>query len=541
MDQVQRFLTKLYRGVGTARSKRYIRYLERGQWDLLQRETPSHPSIYSSATMYLKDALITEVTRKLLLPGDTTSRYEKAVATFWASEAQCAATNARLHRFVHSGPYGVEDMPVIDFINRWRKIVRRVLGKLPQGLEPRFSGGSTLSDKGQKVTIPDKMSSQRTLYARGYDIYLHSVKHTILDQHTTPDFVRGNRFFTVPKDSQKDRGCCVEASGNVMLQLAVGHILKERYRRAYKVDLRYAQPLHRKAAQKASVDGAHATIDLSNASDTVASSLVRLLLPDDWHTLLNSLRAPVTDLDGKTVWLSKFSSMGNGFTFELETILFRTLCEAVGVGCDDALVFGDDIIVPTKHSRDVIAALTYFGFEPNKRKTFCEGPFRESCGGDYFLGKPVRAHYMKSLPDEPQKWIGLANGLRRADPHMHWVRAAWRFCVDQLPIAWRNFGPDWLEDLVIYDPDAEPTLHRFRGEHLSVPAWRVMRPVAPSRPIWKWEPQIAIVAATLVGSRVVTRDSISGYKPDWVAAWGRSDPDRTVDLFAPPRRRRAGL
>lgn len=490
MNQVRKLLEKVYRGVGTSRAKRLLSLLERGEWALLQEERVSLPSTYSGPTMYRKDAIVCDIARKLLLPGDTAKRRDAAVRTFWSSEAECAITNVRWNRYVdNQGPFDPIDMRVMPFIKAWRKELRRVLGRVSYNLEPAFSGGSTLSDFGKLTTIPDKMSSTPTTY-RWFDTHL-TFSRTPFDKK---DFtqVRANRFFTVPKDSSKDRGCCVEASLNVSLQLAVGKRLKKKYQKAYQVDLTYAQPLHRELARRSSIDGSYATIDLSNASDTVARTLVKALLPADWYLLLNSLRAHSTFIDGKTVHLNKFSSMGNGFTFELETILFRTMLAALGI--TDCYVYGDDIIVPSDRSADVLACLAFAGFTPNRGKTFCEGPFRESCGGDFFEGEPVRAHFLKEIPDEPQKWVSLANGLLRADPELLWLRAAWRFCIDQLPNDWRNFGPSELGDLVLHDRDSKPQTHTFRRHEYVydgpegkprrvtvenvLPAWRVKRPVS---------------------------------------------------------------
>lgn len=520
LHQVERFLTKVYRGVGSSRARRCEALLRNGEWSLLQKERVSDPSVYQNHIVYLKDTIVVDLTRKLLLPGDKRARKDKALETFQQCEAECFRTNARLRRFLDHGPFEGPDLRVAEFIARWRKILRHRLGPIPHQLTPRFSRGSTLSDHGSQTTIPDKLMSERTLYRQSYAVYLHTVRGTILDQPVQPVFVHANRFFTVPKDSEKDRGCCMEASGNIMCQLDVGLALKARYRKTYKVDLRYAQPLHQRLAREASVSGELATIDLSNASDTVAKDLVQLLLPADWYALLNSLRAPMTELpDGRKIYLQKFSSMGNGFTFELETFLFRTLMEAVG--CERAWAFGDDMICPTEKASDLIAALRYFGFTPNVRKTFCEGPFRESCGGDYFLGHPVRGHFLEEIPSSPQNWLALANGLRRVDPHLRWLRAAWHYCVEQLPTHWRVYGPARLGDICLHIDDPKPIPHLFKGEVQPTPAYRVMRPVVRKFGLWMWPDDVAITAASLTLRKEVSpRDSVLGYKPGWVAAHG---------------------
>lgn len=527
MHQVHVFLRKFYRGIGTSYALEQLAALERGGVAETLRVSGLNPSAYSCPDAFKWDQAACEITRKLQLPGDKAARRQRAVDNFWAAETQCCDTNARLHRFWTGELFPTTaDHHVMEFITLWRKEMKRALGPLPDVLDPGFSRGSTLSDSGEFTTIPDKMSSRRTVYKDCIDIFRHAIRGTFLERYDIPPevIVRANRFFTVPKDSMKDRGCCMEASAALMLQLAVGRLLKRRYRWFYKVDLRHAKPIHMQLAKLASVSGEHATIDLSNASDTVARLLVRLILPPDWYALLDSLRATHTNIDGREVFLEKFSSMGNGFTFELETFLFRTLCAAIGVDKKDCHVFGDDIIVPTEHSRAVLAALRYFGFTPNEKKTFCEGPFRESCGGDYFSGLDVRAHYMEEIPDEPQKWISLANGLRRIDPYLQRLHAAWRYCVDQVPVAWRVFGPASLGDGCFHDPDACPAYFTYKSADRKtsrLPGWRVWHSVPKKRSLERYDPHTQL-GAVISGceAEVAIRDAVTGYRPGWVVAYG---------------------
>ena len=542
MDQVIRFLSKYYLGLGTPHAKVLKKHLDVGEWVALQQGYTIKPSDYQDAESYRLDNLANDVARKLLLPGDRDVRLKNAVDTFYACEKQNASTNARLNRFIgNQGPFGdPSDERVSQFITAWRKELKRALGKAPFILDYHFSGGSTLSDKGKLTTIPDKMSSVPTVYARSKFITEPLLRFTPLHRPLGPVSVRGNRFFTVPKDSFKDRGCCVEASVNVGFQLSVGARLKTRYRQHYKVDLLHAQPLHRDLAQLASRTGCYATIDLSNASDTVARKLVELLLPPDWYELLNSLRSPTTEILGTTVWLEKFSSMGNGFTFELETFLFRSLCEVITGGETSSYCFGDDIIIASRHSKAMMAALRYFGFTPNDKKTFCDGPFRESCGGDFYDGQPVRAYYLKKLPDEPTAWIAIANGVRRADPSLKRLGAAWRYAVDQIPKRFKVFGPERLGDSVICDPTAQPTLKRFShkcsgGEVTYVihPAWQIVRPIPYKVKVSKHFTEQVIMAsyAMGLGDYVTPRESVTGYKVAWLSDIGVSDPGTVIGLI----------
>jgi hypothetical protein len=155
------------------------------------------------------------------------------------------------------------------------------------------------------------------------------------------------------------------------------------------------QTRNQEFAQRAYRDGL-ATIDLSKASDTLAYATVINLLPPDWVQLLEVARSPKTFVEGRYVTLEKFSSMGNGYTFELESLIFAALAHACNPGrADDIAVYGDDIIIPTQGASVLIEALSFLGFKVNNSKSFLAGNFFESCGKDFFQGVPVRPFFLK--------------------------------------------------------------------------------------------------------------------------------------------------
>jgi hypothetical protein len=224
--------------------------------------------------------------------------------------------------------------------------------------------------------------------------------------------------------------------------------------------------------------------------------------------------------------------MGNGFTFELESLIFASLAFAAGAGDDGRTftVFGDDIIVQTDVAAEVLALLRYCGFETNDRKTFVKGPFRESCGGDYFNGVLVTPHYVKEIPHEPQHWISLANGLRRlADEDRHGpIRysppfTAWLRCLDPIPVAIRRLrGPSGLGDLVVHDDYGWTTKCDSNGT-----IWvKCYAPILKRLPWVHWNPSVVFVCALygLPSNGVTPRkggeDVVTGYKHTWVPLWG---------------------
>lgn len=193
----------------------------------------------------------------------------------------------------------------------------------------------------------------------------------------------------VPKSAKTDRAIIVEPWLNQLGQLAYGDYIARRLKR-FGVDLS-DQERNKLLAREGSITGALATLDLSSASDSISTGLVEHLLPEPWFELLSRLRTgTVIDKDRVEKRLHKFSSMGNGFTFPLESLIFWALTRAC---CDDreiVSVYGDDIICPTHRVGSVLSVLTSCGFTVNKEKSFWEGPFRESCGGDYLSGIDVR-------------------------------------------------------------------------------------------------------------------------------------------------------
>jgi len=140
-------------------------------------------------------------------------------------------------------------------------------------------------------------------------------------------------------------------------------------------------------------------MDLSSASDTISRELVWALLPYSWGDLLHYSRVDSTIIDGTEVPLEKWSSMGNGYTFELESLLFYSIvlavCDVLGLP-ECVKVYGDDLIFPSEAITLVSRALNFFGFSVNGEKTFGEGSFHESCGTDWFEGTNVRPFYLRS-------------------------------------------------------------------------------------------------------------------------------------------------
>lgn len=507
------------------------------------------PRPLETAYDFYVDTLVTDLLRKC--SGLDTGIDTKAAALekFWASEWRCKQTNDRLRSLALSLEY---PMSHDDGLSRVaarilltaRKKIASILGACPAFPNGKFGPGATYGDRGQLTTVPDKMSSRPTLTSG-------AISHLFLwggtawasacaEYRTFPEYVPGNRFTTVPKDASTDRGICIEPSINAFYQLGYGSAIRTRLRR-WGLDLATGQMTHRQVACEASISGSFATMDLSSASDTVSKKLVELLLPTDWFQALSDLRSPKTLVEDRWVYLEKFSSMGNGYTFELETLVFAALIWAASYVCFDRVLtpgkdlfaYGDDLIFPSDMGVEMSAVLTFFGFDVNSRKTFLSGPFRESCGGDFFRGVPVRAHFLKEIPHEPQSWIAFANGLARSYANfsrgtdLGVVRRAFLRTVDQLPSQIRSCrGPSALGDLCIHDSD--PTRWNTKVRN-SVRFVRVYKPCRPRLVRWdNFKPSV-ILASIVYGVNSNTQnESVS---LDRKISWGGVTPRGAVDGY----------
>jgi len=228
--------------------------------------------------------------------------------------------------------------------------------------------------------------------------------------------VAGNSITTVPKKTEIDRCIAKEPCLNMALQRAIGGHIRKRLKK-FGINLN-DQGLNQRLAGLGSRTGACATIDLKSASDSISDRLVWDLVPNHWYEELDKLRSKKGTLpNGREIIWEKFSSMGNGFTFELESLLFYALTKAVVKTNeeDDVLVsvYGDDIIVPTKSAQNLIAVLYDCGFSTNVEKTFIDGPFRESCGKHYYNGIDVTPFYIRKPIDSVSRVTWFLNTLRK--------------------------------------------------------------------------------------------------------------------------------
>jgi len=532
---MERLVLTLMEDLACPRSLTVAILVRHSEWHQLVH-LECRPEDHQSDDSYHRAAIATGLLMKCSELDTGIDKKQAALKKFWEAEALCYQTNQRLSPYLyHSGkPASDQDWARRRVLAALRKEIARILGPLPRALKGRFGPGSTFGDRGRLTTVADKLQSTPTTTRLDYLVHLQWFgsawsRSLQAGRCNSIDVVRGNRFLTVPKNAKTDRSIAVEPSLNVFYQLALGSAVRQRLK-AYGIDLDTGQDLHREMARESSISGACATIDLSMASDTVSSNLVKLLVPRAWLELLESLRSPMTLIEGRWYRLEKFSSMGNGFTFELETLIFTA---AVKVACDMSMVkalpgvdfscYGDDLICPAPAVRNLKNILAFLGFKINPEKSFVEGPFRESCGEDFYNGTAVRPHFIKEFPREPQEWITFANGLRRrAWPYA--IRT-WHRSLDHIPYDIRCCrGPRDLGDIVIWD-HIDMWLVKWKGSIRYVKCYKAL----PSRVVpWTHFNSHTKLAYALytAGSRpfpgadpndgVTPRDAVSGFRTGWV-------------------------
>jgi hypothetical protein len=229
--------------------------------------------------------------------------------------------------------------------------------------------------------------------------------------------VAGGPLSTVAKKRTIRRTVKKETTLEMFFQLGLGRLLTERLRM---LGIRLSRQPHynKMLAREGSVSGRYATIDLKSASDRIAKRMVREFFPV-LACKAGSISAQTADIRGQQTPLNMISTMGNGFTFPLQTLIFVMVVHAAAAhvyGSRQKLrngswgVFGDDIVVPVELYTSVCRLCTLLGFEVNVDKSFANGSFRESCGGDYLNGVNVRGLYIKSLK-RPQDRYNAANRL----------------------------------------------------------------------------------------------------------------------------------
>lgn len=232
----------------------------------------------------------------------------------------------------------------------------------------------------------------------------------------------------VPKTFKSLRSIMPNTTIGTFYSDGLGKVIAKRLKRAG-YDISALQNVHGDLARLASITGELVTADQSLASDNITLDLVKAIVPDRWFEALNLGRIGKVKLpSGLVVHSTTFCTMGIGFTFPLQTLIFLVLLMAIDevytFGRSEMSVYGDDLIYSKSMHPFVVTVFERLGLKINAEKTFATGVFRESCGSDYYAGSDVRPFLPKnergSLVDRKNYELllyGYYNGLkRRWDP-----------------------------------------------------------------------------------------------------------------------------
>lgn len=378
----------------------------------------------------------------------------EALLGFKKAELQCKDTNNRFSNLLLDPKYSGAHVWLLHSLTRK---IASILGSFNYGeLFDKGTWGPGVSHlvKGKDVSAPRKFRDERGITATLYPLIIDSLQGAYPLWYRDGGLAQleqcpGNIVITVPKNAKTDRTIAIEPGMNTWFQLAAGRQIRHKLRRAgFNLD---SDVKNQNGALKGSQYGLLATVDFSSASDTISKRLVEEILPPDWFRVLDALRSPCYTLDRTTLPYEKFSAMGCGFTFELESLIFvaAALCVAEYVGVDDSdvSVFGDDIILPVEGVALYSSFCDFLGFTVNTRKTFASGYFRESCGSYFFKGLDVKPLFLKENKTDVKAIYRLANGIRLLSHRRNFnsgcdwkFRTVWAHLVKRLPADLRIYG-----------------------------------------------------------------------------------------------------
>lgn len=235
----------------------------------------------------------------------------------------------------------------------------------------------------------------------------------------------------VPKNAKKLRTICMEPATLQYFQQGVMRKLYQFIRRHPVLKHRmmlHDQEWNQVLAWHGSKYNSYCTIDLSAASDSVSWSLVKSIFNRTrvyrWMIATRSTHCLLPN--GKEIPSLKYAPMGSALCFPTECLIFAAVIEYVAEirgFMPDSLnvewtVYGDDMIAPKEWASDIIAVLNAIGFVVNTDKSYIDGPYRESCGKEYYMGYDVTPLYYRigSTQDKlsPKDFTRLCSGANLA-------------------------------------------------------------------------------------------------------------------------------
>lgn len=233
--------------------------------------------------------------------------------------------------------------------------------------------------------------------------YLYKMLNLIPPSESIP-LDRCSKLIFVPKSLWTYRTISAEPAVLQFWQHGVAHSLERMFSRCWighHIKLR-DQEHSQTLCREGSWFGDYDTIDLSEASDRVSWEHVKSLTKNcpNLRRLLAATRSDETLLpNGNRVKLKKFAPMGSACAFPMESLFFCCVCEIAVMKVagrrsysNEYCVYGDDIVIRSKYTQELLELLDRLGSKVNTQKSFfntCLMNFREACGVEYFNGDDV--------------------------------------------------------------------------------------------------------------------------------------------------------
>lgn len=462
-------------------------------WQAVLRATESRPpQMYSGHEEYYASAQVEHLFKKLPIPGSDDALARAAYDRMVADERRNRRTNQKFAVIGRRG-YQCSNALYTRLLDRMQRFIVSVLGESPDlpGIYDccDFGPGACVGVGGDATHVYAKLDAPsctptalpyvlgaywanfqlRNQFLENRDGYYCQDAIVFRDGYESMnELVDYNKLDYVEKNAKTHRTTAAEPVGNSYVQKGAGNDIAARLRRRRPFLNIRDQTRNQDLARLGSCASTHlpytvATLDMKSASQSLASRMVQAVLArcPDWFDFLNRIRSPSWRCRRFNPQGSKyelFVSMGNGFCFPLQTLIFSAAVEAVYEECGIQVVnsvdrqggsvygvYGDDIIVDQSCALLLIEWLRYLGVRTNTDKSFVYGPFRESCGADFFNGINVRPYVLDFIPTHQRDLVKIANGLSTAAATPLW--GAWWWIWDLLDNRTRSTvrphsGPD---------------------------------------------------------------------------------------------------
>jgi hypothetical protein len=381
---------------------------------------------YQNAATFRDAYAATEFLSKSQFLELSVSKKDAAITKFRKYEELCKSTNSRFRNLSLDPNYCGTNASLLDAMIRK---IDKVLGDFSADEFVDSAGwgpGVSTTLKGSEVSGYNKFHGERGItrdlyhlitpwFSTAYPSWISNATDSAMSLDSFFSIQGGNQVVTVPKNSKTDRVIAIEPGFNIWFQKAIGSMIRKRLRREG-IDLN-SQVRNQTLARLSSKDDDLVTVDFSSASDSIARELVRTVVNcSRWYTLMDVCRSKNGMLGSELIKWEKFSAMGNGFTFELESLIFyaaaHAVCKFLKLDSRKISVFGDDVILPKEAFSLYQSFCEFLGFVINTEKSCVSGYFRESCGAHFYNGVDCKPIYLKERVSNVESVYKLANSIR---------------------------------------------------------------------------------------------------------------------------------